>query len=87
MATGKMTIRENNLNIPIDYGVPAAQLAFELDLSADADIDSQLQTIIDDATEKGVILTGMLTSRKIITRMRRNAQLQRRSMATSGPEP
>ena len=76
LATGKMTIKENNLDLPVDYGVPAAHTSFELDLSTDADIDSQIQDIIDAATDVGITLTGFITSRKNITKMRRNKALQ-----------
>ena len=77
LATGKVTIKENNLNLTVDYGVPAANTAYTLDLSASADISAQLQTIIDDATAKGVTITGMYTSRKNITKMRNNTKLQK----------
>lgn len=76
MATGKVTIAENNLDLTVDYGVPAAQTAFTIDLSADADISSQIQEIIDDALDIGVTITGMLTSRTNLTKMRNNANLQ-----------
>lgn len=76
MATGKVTIKENNLDLTVDYNVPAAQTAYTLDLGPTADIASQLQTIIDDASEKGITITGMMTSKKNITKMRRNAGLQ-----------
>ena len=76
MATGKVTIKENNLNLTVDYGVPASQTAYTLDLAADADIDGQIQDIIDDATDKGVTITGMLTSKRNITKMRKNGTLQ-----------
>ena len=77
MATGKITIKENNLDLTIDYGVPASQTAYTLDLATTADISGQIQDIIDDATDKGVTITGMLTSRKNITKMRNNAGLQK----------
>lgn len=77
LATGKITIKENNLDLPVDYGVPAAHMAFEIDLSESADISSQIQTIIDAADEVGVKLTGFITSRKNITKMRRNTALQK----------
>lgn len=77
MATGKITIKENNLDLTIDYGVPASQTAYTLDLATTADISGQIQAIIDDATDKGVTITGMLTSRKNITKMRNNAGLQK----------
>lgn len=79
MATGQVTIKENNLDLTVDYGVPAAHKAFTLDLGdgATEDVSSQIQTIIDAATDKGVVITGMITSKKNITKMRRNADLQR----------
>lgn len=77
MATGKITIKENNLNLSPDYGVTADQTSFELDLSKDADIPAQLQAIVDAALAKGVTLTGFETSRKNITKMRNNAAMQK----------
>lgn len=77
MATGKMTIQENNLNLMVDYGVASDQMAFELDLSPDADIPAQLQSVVDAALAKGVTLTGFLTARKNLTKMRNNASLQK----------
>ena len=71
MATGKVTIKENNLNLTVDYGVAEDQTGFELDLSPDADISAQFQDIIDKALAKGVTLTGFITGRKNLTK---NAQ-------------
>lgn len=75
LATGKVTIKENNLDLTVDYGVPADQLGFELDFAGD--ITEQLQAIIDAALEKGVTLTGMVTSRTILTKMRKNVSVQK----------
>lgn len=77
MATGKITIKENNLNLSPDYGVTADQTSFELNLSPDANIPAQLQAIVDAALAKGVTLTGFETSRKNITKMRNNAAMQK----------
>ena len=77
LATGKVTIKENNLDLTVDYGVPAELTSFTLDLSTTASISEQLQAIVDRATELGVTLTGMVTSRKNITKMRRNESLQK----------
>ena len=76
MATGKVTIKENGLDLTVDYGVPEANTAFTLDLSADADIPAQLQQIIDTAAEKGITITGMMTSRRNLTKMRGNNSVQ-----------
>lgn len=76
MATGKVTIKENNLNLTVDYGVPNTQMGYTIDMSADADIPAQIQKVIDDALDKGVIINGMMTSRKVIAKMRKNAAIQ-----------
>lgn len=76
LATGKFTIKENNLDLTVDYGVPAEQTSYSLDLTQDADVASQIQAIIDDASDKGVIITGMVTSQKNLTKMRNNKYLQ-----------
>lgn len=78
MATGKVTIKENDLNLTVDYGVPKANTAYILDFSSDAaeDISSQIQTIIDDATSKGVTINGMMTSKASISKLRNNEALQ-----------
>ncbi len=77
MASGQVTIKENDLDLTVDYGVPAANVAYTLNLHKNADIDAQIQTIIDNALDQGVTITGMLCSRKVITKMRNNAQLQK----------
>ena len=77
LATGKITINENGLSLEVDYGVPDAQTALTLDLSADADVAEQIQAIVDAAHDAGVTLTGMYTSSGVITRMRKNAALQK----------
>lgn len=77
MATGRITITENNLNLSPDYGVTTEQTSFELDLSPDADIPSQIQAIVDAALTKGVTLTGFQTARKNLTKMRGNAAIQK----------
>ena len=77
MATGSVTIHENDLNLTVDYGVPAANKAYTLNLNFAADIDAQIQAIIDDALDNGVVITGMLTSKKNILKMRQNSLLQK----------
>ena len=76
MATGKVTIKENGLDLTVDYGVPEAQTQYTLDLSPNADIMGQLQAIIDDALARGAVITGLMTSKKNIAKMRKNIGLQ-----------
>lgn len=79
MATGKVTIKENNLDITVDYGVPAANMNYTIDFGAGAssDVPSQIQAIVDAATDKGVTLTGIMTSKRNITKLRQNADIQK----------
>lgn len=76
MATGKVTIHENNQNLTVDYGVPAAHVAYQIDLDEDADVAAAIQAIIDEASDNGVVINGMLTSRKVLTKLRQNKTLQ-----------
>ena len=77
MASGKITIKENNLNLTVDYGVPSANLAHTLNVGAGQDIPAQIQVIVDAALAKGTVLTGLLTSRQVLTKMRGNASIQK----------
>lgn len=76
LATGKVTIKENNLNLTVDYGVPNANTSLTMDLSSSADIISQIQSIVDSAKNAGVTITGIYTSSANINKMRQNAGLQ-----------
>ena len=79
MATGQVTIKENNLDLTVDYGVPAAHKSFTIDFGAGAssDVPSQIQAIIDYATEHGITISGIMTSKKNITKMRQNVDIQK----------
>ena len=76
LSTGKVTIKENNLNLTVDYGVPNSNTSLTLDISSSADIISQIQTIVDSAKNAGVTITGIYTSSANINKMRQNAGLQ-----------
>lgn len=76
LATGKMTITENNLNLPIDYGVPSDNTAYQLDLSPDADIVGQVQAIVDAAAQNGYAITEIVTSNKVMRKLASNKGIQ-----------
>lgn len=76
LATGKVTIKENNLNLEVDYGVPASQVGLTLDVTQDTDVASQIQDILDMASDIGVIIDGIVTSKQILTKLRNNKYLQ-----------
>lgn len=84
MATGKVTIKENNLDLTVDYGVPEDQLNLTLDLSADADVLEQLLKITDDAAAKGATLNGLMTSRGMLTKIRSHASVQGAILGKAG---
>ena len=76
MATGKVTIGENNLDLTIDFGLDASQKGYTVDLGTSPDPLATIQAIIDDAKAKGVVINGMMTSRKNLTKMRMNSKVQ-----------
>ena len=76
MATGKVTIGENNLDLTIDFGLDASQKGYTVDLASSSDPLATIQEIIDAAKAKGVVINGMMTSRKNLTKMRMNSKVQ-----------
>lgn len=77
LATGKMTIAENNVGLTVDYGITEEQKSLTLTIASASDVPSQIQDIVDYAREHGVILTGMVCSRKIISKMKANPSMQK----------
>ncbi len=76
LATGKMTINENRLNMTVDYAVPEDNMDFELDLSEDADVIEQLQAIADYAADLGYTLTEAVTSNQVVRKLATNKGIQ-----------
>ena len=77
LATGKVTIHENNLDLTVDYGVDSSQTGFKIDFGAGQDVPGQIQAILDAALAKGVTLTGIFTSRTMLTKMRNHPSVQK----------
>lgn len=79
LATGKITIKENNLDLTVDYGVPAANLAKTLDFGdgADTPLDEQLLALKEASTAAGVPINGMYTSEAALNKLRKNANIQK----------
>ena len=79
LATGKMTIKENNLDITIDYGVPQGNTNLGLDFGAGAakTLLEQLEDLLETALGNGTIINGFYTSRKILSKMRRDSSFQK----------
>lgn len=79
LATGKITIKENNLDLTVDYGVPAGNLNLSLDVGAGATtpLDEQLLTITENARADGAPITGIYTSAAVLNSLRKNANIQK----------
>ena len=84
LANGQITIKENNLDLTVDYGVSAAQKAQTISFGASADVLEQIQAIIDAAKAQGVTLTGMYTSGAMLTKMRKHVSLQKAINGANG---
>lgn len=85
MATGKITVNENNLNFSVDYKVPSEQTAFSFDwTSPDADVLGDMQKIFDLASEHGQVITGMEISKKQLSNILKNKSVQKSIYGTIG---
>lgn len=78
LATGKITIKENNLDLTVDYGVPSGNLNLTLDFGAGASkpVDEQLLDLTEAARSAGAPITGIYTSAAILNKLRKNADIQ-----------
>lgn len=79
MASGKVTIKENNLDLTVDYGVPDSQknIIIDFGLGASAPLDEQMETLIQNARDAGVVLNGVMLSRAMLTKFRKNSAMQK----------
>ncbi len=84
LATGKMTIKENNLNMTVDYSVPTKNTGFKIDFGPDADIIGQIMAVADAAAESGNALTEIVTSTKILRKLAANKGIQTLIYGTVG---
>lgn len=78
LSRGKVTIKENGLNLTVDYGVPDENIdmAFTINDNAKTDVPAQIQEIIDKASDNGVTIEGIVTSKKMIAKLRTNKSIQ-----------
>ncbi len=86
LATGQITIKENDLDLTVDYGVPNSNKSLTIDVGAGAtkDLPQQIQEVVDMANDQGVIITGIFTSRQVMGKFRANEAIQREINGTSG---
>lgn len=77
MTTGKMTVKENNLNITVDYGVPSEHIVTAGWSDPTHDILADIRKWIRLAEDHGVTITDAITSQKIIDCMCANEVIQK----------
>jgi len=79
LATGQVTIKENDLDLTIDYGVPNAQKGLTIDFGtgATSPVDEQLEALVQTALSGGNTLNGFMTSRATMNKLRKNTAIQK----------
>lgn len=79
LATGKLTIKENNLDITIDYGVPQENTNLTLDFGAGSEkpLFEQMEDLIKFASDRGVKINGIYTSKAMLNAMRKDSSFQK----------
>ena len=77
LATGQLTINENDLSLTIDYGVPANNKNHSIVFGSSSDVPAQIQAIIDQAIADGTTLDTIVTSRRVLNKMRSNPAVQK----------
>lgn len=77
LSTGKLSIKENNVKMDVDFGVPSEAKITLADWSKPAaDIMGDIQKMIDVAENAGYTVDRAVTTRKMINYMRNNTGLQ-----------
>lgn len=84
LATGKMSIKENGLDLNVEYGVPTENTAYSIAVGADADILGEIQKIVDAQQEIGCSVGRMVTSNKVVRAMCANKAIQALVYGTIG---
>lgn len=85
LQTGKITLKENGVNLVVDFDVPAENVVTVSGWNNTAhDILGDIQTWVDLGTSKGQNLTRAVTSTKIVRMMQKNEGIQKAIYGTNG---
>jgi hypothetical protein len=77
LSTGALKIKENHVDMCIDYGVPTDSKVTLSDWSnAESDIMGDIQKMVDIAKNNGYVVNKAVTSLKMINYMRNNTGMQ-----------
>ena len=80
---GKYVIKENNLSIEIDYGIPEENKV-KTWWDADADVLGDIIKWADQASDNGPAPTNAITTRKVFRKIAGNKYIQRQVFGTDG---
>ena len=77
LSTGAVTVKENHVDMGIDYGVPTtAKVTLTNWATPEADIMGDIQKMVAVAEDNGYVVNKALTSLKMINYMRNNTAMQ-----------
>ena len=77
LSTGDVTVKENHVDMRIDYGVPATEKVTLTNWATpEADIMGDIQKMVTVAEDNGYVVNKALTSLKMINYMRNNTAMQ-----------
>ena len=77
LSTGAVTVKENHVDMGIDYGVPTtAKVTLTNWATPEADIMGDIQKMVTVAEDNGYVVNKALTSLKMINYMRNNTAMQ-----------
>lgn len=75
--SGKIKVKENGLDFTVDYAVPAGNKKAYTWTAADHDILADIQEMVDIAKNAGQTVTKVITSTKIVGKLRVNQSIQK----------
>lgn len=77
LSTGAVKVKENHVDLNIDYGVPAtAKVTLTNWATPEADIMGDIQKMVTVAEDNGYVVNKAITSLKMINYMRNNTAMQ-----------
>lgn len=77
LSTGAVTVKENHVDMGIDYGVPStAKVTLTNWATPESDIMGDIQKMVTVAEDNGYVVNKALTSLKMINYMRNNTAMQ-----------
>lgn len=84
LQSGKIKVKENGLDFTVDYGIPSGNKKAYTWTAVDHDILADIQEMVDIAKAAGQTVTKVITSTKIVNKLRKNAGIQTAVYGTNG---